>query len=77
MQHADTFGYLDHAKTIHVDNHVGKAKYFPRRPQILVTLVCFGKYYLLLNVVHIPLSFKYLFHSNFFFILVSNPDTSN
>lgn len=76
MQHADTFGYVDHAKTrIHVENHVGEAKYFPRQPKILVTLVCFGKYYLLLNVVHIPLSFKYLFHSNFF--LVSNPDTSN
>lgn len=68
MQHADTFGYLDHAKTLmHVENHVGKAKFFPRLAKTLVTLVCFGKYYLLLNVVHIPLSYKYQFHSNFIF----------
>lgn len=68
MQHADTFGYLDHAKTLmHVENHVGRAKFFPRLAKTLVTLVCFGKYYLLLDVVHIPLSYKYQFHSNFIF----------
>lgn len=78
MQHADKFGHLDHAKTlIRVENHVGKAKFFPRLPKTLVTLVCFGKYYLIYYLMLCTFHFPLNIYSTVISFLVSNPDTSN